>query len=80
MGKLNLQEAKVLVGDSIVEVNGIEEPEDMLQEIKVAKVLRMQLLRAQAGLKGAFKELKGLPQPLAHVEREVRMCHMARHS
>lgn len=36
-------------------MNGIEEPEDMLQELKVAQVLQMQLLRAQAG---AFRHAK----------------------
>jgi len=51
VGKFNLQEStrKIMEGDCIVEVNGVEQdPEKMLHEIKAAKALGLVLVRPQA--------------------------------
>lgn len=51
VGKFNLQEStrKIMEGDCIVEVNGVEQdPEKMLHEIKAAKALGLVLFRPQA--------------------------------
>ncbi|CAK9032547.1 unnamed protein product [Durusdinium trenchii] len=50
VGNFNAKEdsaRQILVGDSIVEVNGIQDPEQMLKEIKVSQALLLVLLRTQ---------------------------------
>eukprot|EP00434_Breviolum_minutum_P015368 symbB.v1.2.013543.t1/scaffold952.1/size217748/1 len=50
VGKFNSQESdtRILEGDCIVQVNGVEQdPDQMLQEIKAAKVLRLVLVKNQ---------------------------------